>query len=168
MSCHHLCCWAGVARNRIHRGCPRGSYIYITRCFLHLRHMDSLPDMSLGRLEKNLEDCDNSSTLSQASFDSQLNGFRLTCDIYTKANVKKAEFISPFRGGQFLFFFITKTAALGLPWSRRYRCVLHTTTVLLCWSVGWLVGWFVYWLINWLIDRLVGWLIGWLVGWLVG
>lgn len=42
--------------------------------------MDSLPAMSLGRLEKNLEDCDSSSTLSQDSFDSQLNGFRLTCD----------------------------------------------------------------------------------------
>ena len=47
----------------------------------YLRHMDSLPDMSLGRLEKNFEDWDSSSTLSQASFDSQLNGFRLTCAI---------------------------------------------------------------------------------------
>lgn len=42
--------------------------------------MDSFPAMSLGRLEKNLDDWDNSSTFSQASLDSQLKGFRLTCE----------------------------------------------------------------------------------------
>lgn len=40
--------------------------------------MDSLPAMSFGRLEKNLDDWDSSSTFSHASFDSQLKGFRLT------------------------------------------------------------------------------------------
>lgn len=41
--------------------------------------MDSLPAISLGRLEKNLEDWDSSSTFNQASFDNQLKGFLLTC-----------------------------------------------------------------------------------------
>lgn len=40
--------------------------------------MDSLPAMSLGRLEKNLDDWDSSSTFSHASLESQLKGFRLT------------------------------------------------------------------------------------------
>lgn len=40
--------------------------------------MDSLPAMSLGKLEKNLDDWDSSSTFSHASFESQLKGFRLT------------------------------------------------------------------------------------------
>lgn len=51
------------------------------RC-VHLRHMDSLPAMSLGRLEKNLDDWDNSKTFNQASLDNQLNGFRLTFKAY--------------------------------------------------------------------------------------
>lgn len=43
--------------------------------------MDSLPAMSLGRLEKNLDDWESSSTFSQASFESQLKGFRLTFNV---------------------------------------------------------------------------------------
>lgn len=46
---------------------------------LHLRHMDSFPAMSLGRFAKNLDDCESSTTFSQASLDNQLNGFLLTC-----------------------------------------------------------------------------------------
>lgn len=41
--------------------------------------MDSFPAMSLGRLEKNLDDWESSRMFSHASFESQLKGFRLTC-----------------------------------------------------------------------------------------